>query len=357
MKRSTALAALTAMLLGGCSSTVEGTGKPAEEPCTAGVCKPNAIFGQGMVSAFLVTTDRVYAAFEDTCVIYAADKPVTEARIIATDACYVTSIVSTSGGLFWTKVDPSTKKATFSWLPTDATRPIDLMSDLATPHTSVLAFEDTVYVGVSDGIARLDEAAPKLTPVVSGMQYAPIALRSWGDAIYFSDGLATIYRWHPGDAKAQALVEGAAVLDPLAMSTSDETFAVDDSGFYWFEYTVSGEGALSHAPLAGGKPETLFEAPGYPSGLAVDDGGVYWTEADDSLVPTRTTLHRTPKAALRTSSTVAALSGAAKGLQTTTEGLYLAASPSLSDFDVDSMRFRRFAGPLLIVSRDRLEQE
>ena len=90
--------------------------------------------------------------------------------------------------------------------------------------------------------------------------------------------------------------------------------------------------------------------------ISVDDGHVYWTQADSLFLPSKTTLHRATKDLLATSDVVlGTLVGDATSVQAMPEGLYIAASPSLSDLDVSTLGFKRYGGPLLIIPRAMLD--
>jgi hypothetical protein len=345
----------------GCSSTATGT----DDSCPGGVCEPKPVFARGTMTAFVVTPDSVYAAIENTCSVYVAAKPVQESRVLATEACNVTSLAATKDGLFWTLVplsttgQPTPKKGTFAWLPAGATRPVIIDSTLDAPLASIAALGDHVYVTVTDGILRLNAAASRLDRVVTTTgPYSPTALRGHDGSLYFHDGYDTIFAWRPGDEKARVLVEHAAVLDAMARpGAQDEPFVVDASGIYWIQPGLLEGGSLAHAPLAGGVATKLQELPGSLKTLAIDEGALYWTEADDPIIPKKTTIHRTPKSALGTSSVLGALVGEVNSLQVAPEGLYLAAAPSLSDFDFDKLGFKRYGGPLLILPRELLDRK
>jgi len=316
------------------------------------------------MTAFAVTPETVYAAIRNTCSVYAADKPVQESRVVATEACDVSSLVVTKTGLFWTLVplgnagEPPSK-TTLAWLPTGATRPVILDATLDAPTASLATLGDDVYINVADGILRVDTALSRPIRVLTTEgSYGPTALRGHDGTLYFHDGYETIFSWRPGESTAKTLVERAGVMNmALGRGRRDEAFAVDASGLYWIEFKTLDGGWLDHAALAGGKPEKLLELTGTPRALATDDGAVYWTEADSPILPEKTTIRRTSKSALSTSSVIASLVGAVEGMQIAAEGLYLAASPSLSDFDFDKLGFKRYGGPLLILPRDLLDRK
>lgn len=346
------VAAITAA---GCSSTAEG-----EVKCTGGVCEPKPVFATGHLSSVLVTSSAVYAAERTVCGIYMATKPLKTANLLARDACSVSGFALAGRTLFWTttplpKSDGGEPNGTLAFVAELGASSTIVDAALEHPRGIAVLGGDTVYVAVKDGIRTVAPGRSKLERVLD-LAFSPETLHAFGDALYFHDGLSTIYAWRPGDAKPTRLVENANV---MALYEShlyrSDAFAVDASGIYWLSQTPSGAGALNHAPLAGGKAEEVLALKGFPKALALDDGAVYWSEADSFIVAKNTTINRSLKSALGTFSVIGAIVGEVDALQSMPEGLYVAASPSLTDLDVSGLGFRRYGGPLLILPRGVLD--
>jgi hypothetical protein len=99
---------------------------------------------------------------------------------------------------------------------------------------------------------------------------------------------------------------------------------VDASGLYWLSQTPAGGGALNHAPLAGGKAEEVLALKGLPKAIALDDGAVYWSEADSPIIAKNTTISRSLESALGSFSVIGSITGEVDALQSAPEGLYIA---------------------------------
>lgn len=343
----------------GCSSTAKGD---VSTTCPEdGGCQPRTVFATGVLSAVLVTPDSVYAG-DMGGNVYAADKPLRASRVLSTGSATTRGVAAferTSHGLYWftspsrTQQQPDPRSA-LVWFPADAAAPVVIDDQLARPR-GMAVINDILYVAVPDHILQLRAGETKLENVLDVDAYA---LRSNALSLYFTDGLGTISSWRLGDAKAEVRVTGGSfteLVSPSDLTYREPPFVVDDSGFYWLQ-TGFGPGALGHAPLAGGVAEKpLAIAKEYPKAIALDAGYVYWTQADSLFLPQKTTIHRAAKDALDKDEVVASLVGDATGLQAMPEGLYIAASPSFTDFDATTLGFKRYGGPLVIVPRAMLD--
>ena len=347
------LVAAPALLATACSSSSQG-----DVACQGTVCDPKPIFATGFLSTTLVTSDAVYVAESASGAIYAADKPFRTARLLTPGGHRVGAFARTSRGLYWTTPPvPQSDKTPptpgmLSAFGEQATSAVTIDAKLDNLGT-IAAIDDTVYVAVQQGILRLAPDATALDQALSTSR--PYALRAYGGALYWHNGLDTIFTWRPGDTKPTTLVEHADVVDLLGGTTDylgkPEPFAVDASGIYWIKESLIGGGTLEHAPLAGGAAAKLLDLTGYPETLALGDDAVYWTEADSGILPTKTTIKRSPKSAPKTSAVVAVITGDARGLQVMPEGLYIGVDPSFDDYDVMKLKFTRFAGPLLFLPK------
>lgn len=343
-----------AIAAGGCSSKAAG-----DVACDGGVCEPKPVFANGFLSSVLVTPYAVYAAERSSCGIYGADKPLKTSRMLVANACSVSVMARTDGALFWTTAPMPTEaekspKGMLARVADDDPMPVVIDRALDQPRGVAVLGGDTVYVAVSDGIRRL---APGGTQLERAVDVAgPQTLRAFGGALYWHDGFQTIYAWRPGDAKPSKLVDGADVRERYVSKPSDDPFEVDASGIYWMSGDLLGAGGtLRHAALAGGSPATILEPTGYVTAIALEEGAVYWSEADSFILPKETKIHRTSKSALGTSTVIGALTGEVDALEIAAEGLYIAASPSLSDFDFEKGTFERYGGPLLVLPRGVLD--
>jgi hypothetical protein len=359
-------ALLVSMLLvataGACSSTTTGT---VSTTCPEdGGCQPKPVFATGVLSTFLVTTDSIYAG-DIAGDVFAADKPLRASRSLARGSDSernVAAFVRTSRGLYWFTSPPRSQtthepKSSLFWFPADATEPVLIASELPRP-IGMAAVGDVVYLAATDHLLALSPGDTALRPVLDVAAYG---LRSHGESLYFHDGLSKISSWRMGDKQPEVLVRDA-ILDwmPSTQVSGRLTYApdplvVDDSGLYWFESQGLGGGALAHAPLGGGPREAAITiAADVVNSLSVDDQFIYWSQA--AFIASTSTIHRAAKSALANSDVVlGSLVGDATSVQATPEGLYIAASPSLTDFDVSSLGFKRYGGPLLIIPRAMLD--
>jgi len=244
------------------------------------------------------------------------------------------------------------------WFPADGSAAEVVAGDLARPR-GMAAIGDIVYLAQPDALLELPPGEKALRHV---LPIAAYGLRSHGESLYFHDGLSKISSWRMGDAAPEVVVDGASLFSmPTAMSSSltyaEDPFVVDDSGLYWLEGSLVGGGKLAHASLAGGAHETpITIASDVVKAISVDDGHLYWTQADSLFLPSKTTIHRAAKDALGTSDVVlGTLVGDATSVQAMAEGVYIAASPSLTDLDVTTLGFKRYGGPLLIIPRAMLD--
>jgi hypothetical protein len=244
------------------------------------------------------------------------------------------------------------------WFPSDATDAVVIDSELARP-VGIAAIGDIVYLAEPDGLLELPPGEKALRKVLSVPAYG---LRSQGESLYFHNGLSMIFSWRMGAAAPTVIVDGASLFSmPTAQSSSltyrEDPFVVDDSGLYWSEGSLLGGGKLAHVSLAGGAQETpITIASDVVRAIAVDDGHLYWTQADSIFLANKTTVHRAAKSALGSSDVVlGTLVGDATSVQAMPEGLYIAASPSLTDLDVNTLGFTRYGGPLLIIPRAMLD--
>ena len=349
-----------------CSSTAKGSDAPATCPDDGG-CQPRPVFASGVLSTVLVTSDSVYAG-DLGGNVYAADKPLRTSRVLSrgTDATRnVASFVRTSRGLYWFTSPPATEavpkpKSALVWFPSDGESAVVIRDDLALP-LGIAAIGDVVYLAEPDGLLEL---SPGETSLRSALAIAAYGLCGHGESLYFHDGLSKISSWRMGDAAPEVLVEGASLSSmpsaSYALEYAADPFVVDDSGLYWIEAAGFGGAKLGHAPLAGGShaPERpITVATDVVKAISLDDGHVYWTQADSLFLPSKTTLHRATKASLASSDVVlGTLVGDATSVQAMPEGLYIAASPSLTDLDVSTLGFTRYGGPLLIISRAMLDK-
>ena len=352
---------LLVAVAGGCSSTTKGD-VSATCPDDGG-CEPRPVFATGILSAILVTSDAVYAG-DLGGNVYAADKPLRASRVLSAgtnDTRNVASFVRTSRGLYWFTSPNTTQqephpKSSLVWFPSDGTEAVVIDTQLERPR-GIAAINDIVYLAVPGHVLALDAGARQLRSVLDVEAYG---LRSDVLSLYFHDGLSKISSWRLGDAKPQVLVEDAVLYAmpsaSMTLAYEEDPFVVDDSGLYWLELDLGRQG-LAHAPLSGGPSERpITIAKDYPKAIALDDGHVYWTQADSLFATGRTTIHRAAKNALATSDVVlGTIVGDATGLQAMPEGLYIAASPSITDFDVNSLGFKRYGGPLLILPRAMLD--
>jgi hypothetical protein len=346
--------------LAACSSTSQGN-----VDCPNGECTPTPVFATGMLSEVLVTPDAIYAAELGGCSIYAADKPLKSSRVLAQNACSVSSLARTSQGLFWTTAPTSADgqialPGTLAWFGDASSTGAATLATGIAGVGSIAVLDDTVYVSDATGIQVLAADGKSLTRAVTSGD-RPNALRAYAGTLYWHNGLQVIYSWRPGDAKPTTLVSDADLVEnDDHVFFHDEPFAVDASGIYWLSQSITG-GSLGHAALAGGSAQTLVKSTGYPKALALDDDAIYWTEADSFIAPTKTVIQRALKTPLGaaplaggTPTTVGSLIGDAHSLQMTPEGLYIAAAPSLSDLDVKTLGFTRYGGPLLMLPRSLL---
>jgi hypothetical protein len=349
-----------------CSSTTKGN---VSTTCPEdGGCEPRPVFATGVLSTILVTPDSVYAG-DRAGNVFAADKPLRASRVLSkgNDATRgVASFVRTSLGLYWFTAPVPTEqvpspKSSLVWFPADAsvTEPVVIDSQLARP-LGMAAVGDVVYLAEPDRLLVLSPGETTLRPVLAIAAYG---LRSHGESLYFHDGLSKISSWRMGDTKPELLVDGASLFAmPSAQLSSTLTyeqdpFVVDDSGLYWVEGSGFGGGKLAHAPLAGGPRETFITIDAdVVKTISIDDHFVYWTQADRPLLPGKTTVHRAAEKALASSDVLlGTLVGEATSVQAMPEGLYIAASPSLTDLDVNTLGFTRYGGPLLIIPRAMLD--
>jgi hypothetical protein len=338
-----------------CSSTSKGD---VSATCPEdGGCTPRPVFTSGLLSTVLVTPDAVYAG-DLSGAVWAADKPLREARMLAKSPSAPKGFVRTSRGLYWFTAPNATEqdrspKGSLTWVPSDGTATVVIDAALPRPR-GIAAIGETVYVAVADGIVEVGGGE---THVRRTLDVEAYALRSHGNALYWHDGLDTISTWRPGDAKPQAIVERAdlTALTGGEISYEEPPFVVDDSGIYWPQQLVGG-GELAHAPLAGGPVEKVLKLVGFVRSIALDDDHVYWTEADSALAPDKPTkIQRSPKSALASPVTVASIVGDSRGMQAAPEGLYIEASPSVTDFDFEKRGFKSYGGPLLILPRAMLD--
>ncbi len=361
--RALAASTLLLTLAAGCSSTTKGN-LAATCPEDGG-CEPRVVFATGVLSTILVTPDSVYAG-DRAGNVFAADKPLRASRVISkgSDATRgVASFARTSLGLYWFTVPQPTEqvpqpKSSLVWFPSDATEPVVIDSQLARP-LGMAAVGDVVYVAEPDHVFALSPGEKTLRPVLERAAYG---LRSHGESLYFHDGFSTISAWRMGDAKPAALVDRASLVtmpsaSPDRLTYEQDPFVVDDSGLHWFEGSGFGGGKLAHAPLTGGAPETFVTiASDVVKTISSDEHFVYWTQTDSPVLPTRTTVHRAAKDMLANSDVLlGTLVGDATSVQAMPEGLYIAASPSLTDLDVSTLGFKRYGGPLLIIPRAMLD--
>jgi hypothetical protein len=364
LRRSFAAVASVLLLAtaGACSSTTKGN---VSTTCPDdGGCQPATVFATGILSAILVTSDAVFAG-DVAANVYVAEKARSASRLLAKSADTtheVASFVTTSRGLFWLTTERAASAGAaptgaLVWFPSDATEPVVIDAALSGPR-GLAAVGDVVYVAVSGKIVELPAGEMHLRDVLSVSAYA---LRSHGESLYFHDGLSTISSWRLGDAAPQVLAEHVTVgspfgLEPGARNDATAPFVVDDSGIYWLQQDATG-GKVAHVALVGGTVETpIAIAKDYPKTLAIEDGYIYWTQADSSFLPENTTIHRASKSALTTTDVLlGSVVGDVTGLQATPEGLYVAASPSLTDFDAKTLGFKRYGGPLLIIPRAMLD--
>jgi hypothetical protein len=342
-----------------CSSTAKGD---VSTTCPDdGGCQPQTVFATGVLSAVLVTSDSVYAG-DIGGNVYAADKPLRASRVLSTGSSTtrgVAAFARTSHGLYWftspsrTQQDPHPKSA-LVWFPTEASAPVVIDDQLARPR-GMAVINDILYLAVPGHVLQLRAGETKLESVLDVDAYA---LRSNALSLFFTDGLATISSWRLGDSKPEVRVTGGSFTElasPSDLTYREPPFVVDDSGFYWLQ-TGFVENALGHAPLAGGVAERpIVIAKEYAKAITLDDGHVYWTQADSLFLPQKTAIHRAAKSALDKDEVVASFVGDATGLQAMPEGLYIAASPSFTDLDATTLGFKRYGGPLVIVPRAMLD--
>lgn len=346
-------ASLPAFALAGCSASAEG-----DVECNGGVCEPKPVFASGYLSTVLVTPYAVYAADRSSCGVYGADKPLKSARLMVKNACSVSGMARTDGALFWITTPMPTQKdmhpkGMLAVVSDDDPMPVVIDATLTQARGIAVLGGDTVYVAVADGIRRLAPGSKQLERVVDGV--APQTLRAFGGALYWH-GDRTISSWRPGDAKPTALVQNADVRARFEGKPAQDPFEVDASGIYWMSSDFFGAGGtMLHAALSGGIAGTMLKPKGYVTGIALDEGSVYWSEADRFLLPESTTIHRTPKSDLGTSTVIATLGSEVDSLQMAAEGLYIAASPTLTDFDFEKGKFQRYGGPLLVLPRGVLD--
>jgi len=358
--QSAAAVALLCLVAGACSNeSVEGDVK-----CTDGVCAPKAVFAQGKIEMILVTPATVYAANGSHCGVYSAQKPIEEtARVLATDACGVASLARTDWGIFWStstgkNIADKDTKGVLSWVADGQTTPTVVDATLSRPG-GIAAIGDTVFVAVADGIRMLSRGSSQLERAVDATN--PQALRAFEGALYWHDGVGTIYSWRSGDAKPSMVVERATVFTSFGDVSRQHPFAVGPSGIYWIGDGLFGSGALSHVPLAGGKAETIVEPKGFVKSIAVDDQAVYWAEGDGpgGLLNKKTTIHRlstTGDTSTRTDVVVADLEAEVEALQSTPEGLYIASSRVIFPSDKDKASgLTAYGGPLLMLPRGVLD--
>jgi hypothetical protein len=337
---------MSMLAMAACSSSSHG-----DVSCTNGVCDAQPVFVTGFLRTTLVTDDAVYAAGELGCAIYAADKPPQHVRLLTKEACDVTSFARTSSGLFWTTSPPPTDKdpmpkGVVGFFGEGASEPTVLSTVEGLGSLATLG--DSVYVGAEDGILQV---APGPSTHVLSLFETPHALKAHAGALYWNDAMSGIFTWRLGDKEPTRIVTDPDLAPLFELSIiTERAMAVDDSGIYWLRRTATGA-ELAHAPLAGGMPEKLVGITGEPRALALDEDAVYWVEADEPLLPKNSTIKRLAKGARHTATTVAILPGDSRELQSTPEGLYIAASPSITDFDVQKSRFTRFSGPLLFLPR------
>ena len=360
LKRA-ATVGLLCLVASACSSSSEGDVK-----CTDGVCAPKAVFAKGIIKMILVTPETVYAADGSHCGVYAAAKPIEEnARVLATDACGVSSLARTDWGIYWSTlirkdIADTNAKGVLAWVPDGASTPTVVDATLSKPG-GIAAIGDTVFVAVGDGIRMLSRGATQLEPVIDATE--PHALRSYGGALYWQDGFGDIYSWRTGEGKATKLVTGSptdAIEGSPPSLNQDGRFVVGASGIYWLSGEFFGQGGdLLHVPLAGGKPEKLVDlGTEVMKSLTIDDGAVYWAAADSFLIPKKTTIHRFTLGSGATTATnkvVADFEAQAEALQSTPEGLYVAASQVLQ-LDAKNVGLKSYAGPLLFLPRNVLDQ-
>ena len=361
------LAALASALVltqaAACSSTAKGN---LSTTCPDdGGCEPRTVFATGVLSTVLVTADSVYAG-DLGGNVYAADKPLRASWVVSmgSDATRnVASFVRTSRGLYWFTSPPATEaerkpKSALVWYPANGTAAEVIAGELARP-LGIAAIGDVVYLAERDGLLELPVGEKVLRQVLPTAAYG---LRSHGESLYFHDGLGKISSWRMGDAAPEVIVEGASLFsmptaDLSSLMYAEDPFVVDDSGLYWVEGEAFGGGKVAHAPLTGGPRETpIVVADDVVKTISVDDGHVYWTQADSLFLPSKTTVHRAAKDALATSDVVlGTLVRDATSIQAMPEGVYIAASPSLTDLDVTTLGFKRYGGPLLIIPRAMLD--
>ena len=356
LHRVLALVALVASLAAsGCSSKAEG-----DVACDGGVCTPKPVFASGILSAVLVTPYAVYVAEKSTCSLFVADKPLRTARGIVKNACNVSALARTDGALFWTSVPYATEqeknpKGMLAMVSDDGAEPLVIDPALEKPRGIAVLGGDTVYVAVTGGVRKVAPGSRQLE-VVLDEPSPPQALRAFDGALYWHDGFRNIFRWRPGEAKATTIVENADLRSPSTLTFEREAFEVDASGIYWMSSDFFGAGStMQHVLLSGGAAGTILKPAGYIRSIGLDADHVYWSEADQYLLPKNTNISRMPKSDLGRATVVGALTGAVDALQVATEGLYIAASPLLNDFDFEKLRFQRYGGPLLVLPRAVLD--
>jgi hypothetical protein len=350
------LALTAALAASGCSSKSEG-----DVACDGGVCQPKPVLANGFLSSLLVTPRAVYVAEKSTCGVYGGDKPLRTVTMLAKNACGVAAMARTDGALFWTTAPMATEKdknpkGMLVMVADDDPKPIVIDATLERPRGIAALGGDTLYVAVADGIRKLAPGSTQLERALDLRERGPQTLRAFDGALYWHDGFRSIYRWRPGEAKPSTLVEGADIRPRSEVSPANDPFEVDGSGIYWMSDDLFGAGStLEHAALGGGIPGTMLAPKGYVTALALDTNDVFWSEADSFLFTKNTAVHRTKKSDLGTSVVIGSVPGAVEVLQMAVDGLYIAATPSVLDFDFEKSKFQSYSGPLLVLPRAVLD--
>ena len=354
--RSLAVAGLVVSLaVSGCSSKAEG-----DVACDGEVCTPKPAFASGLLGAVLVTPYSVYVAERSTCSLYVADKPLRTARGIVKNACNVAVLARTDGALFWTSVPYATEqektpKGMLAMVSDDDPNPVVIDETLDNPRGLAVLGGHTVYLAVAGGIRKVAPGSKRLESVLD-VPFPPQALRAFDGALYWHDGFRSIVRWRPGEEKATTIVENAELRSPPVLTYTRDPFEVDASGIYWMTGDFfGGGGAMQHVLLSGGIAGTVLKPTGYIRSISLDADHVYWSEADQVLLPKNTNLNRMPKADLGRATVIGALADDVTALQVAADGLYIAASPNVTDFDFEKLRFQRYGGPLLVLPRAVLD--
>jgi hypothetical protein len=255
---------------GYCGHDCQGT------DCKGGECVPTklaAITGERILGFSINATNVFWYSVGNTVEkVSTCPKTGCETPTVLFTTSNVTSIASDDTELYATIGAPTNSLVSCA-VTGCANTPIAIAENLGF-MTSALVIDDAsvFWVEQSGGVFRCGKSGACTPTAVSGPRGLGGSLNEYARQLYWIEREASIVTCDPMSCTPHTIVDG--IINSLGVSPD---------GLFWAD--GQDNGTVTNLPLAGGQPMPFATAEYRPSGVVVDDLGVYWfTSAGASSV-------------------------------------------------------------------------